>query len=130
MKAKFRREHKPDQVRRLKTKYYNNNKEIIIQRERKRIIAKFGITLEEYNNLLEQAGDKCCICGRQFLEITGEIGFRHKQAGRLQTKYLDHNHTTGKIRGIICGRCNAGLGCFEDDIEIINRAINYLKSKE
>ena len=40
---------------------------------------------------------------------------------------LDHNHTTGEIRGYICNRCNTGLGNFRDDISILNRAIRWLK---
>ncbi len=42
---------------------------------------------------------------------------------------LDHNHDTGKARGWICDRCNTGIGRFRDDIKILEKAIEYLKTK-
>lgn len=42
---------------------------------------------------------------------------------------MDHDHTTGKIRGLLCFGCNTGLGKFKDSIVILNKAINYLKGK-
>ena len=43
---------------------------------------------------------------------------------------LDHDHTNGSVRGYICGNCNTGLGRFKDDIQTMNRAINWLKKSE
>jgi hypothetical protein len=43
---------------------------------------------------------------------------------------VDHCHTTGKIRGLLCSKCNPALGAFNDNIEILNSAIKYLKEYE
>lgn len=42
---------------------------------------------------------------------------------------IDHCHKTGKIRGILCSRCNTALGGFNDDIKLLDKAINYLSCK-
>lgn len=47
----------------------------------------------------------------------------------LKTLRVDHDHITGKIRGLLCNSCNVGLGCFEDSIEYLESAIEYLKSR-
>lgn len=48
--------------------------------------------------------------------------------GRIKALAIDHNHDTGKVRGVLCQRCNLALGAFQDNIETIKRAISYLNS--
>ena len=74
---------------------------------------KFGITLKQYNKILEKQNSGCKICGTK---IPGGQGRFH----------IDHDHSTGKIRGLLCHLCNTGLGQFKDDIEILAAAIRYL----
>jgi hypothetical protein len=71
----------------------------------------YGITKEKYATMLDKQGGKCAICRR----------FPGKQ--HLQ---IDHNHTTGAVRGLLCRTCNAGLGQFFDDQAILQSAILYL----
>ena len=71
-------------------------------------------TVEEYDNLLQEQELGCAICGAQ----------SNKNGTRL---CLDHCHTTGKIRGLLCHYCNTSLGKFNDDIELLQSAIEYLK---
>jgi hypothetical protein len=75
---------------------------------------QYGITLEEYNNMLEAQDYKCAICGNED-EVEGR---------RLA---IDHCHSTGDVRGLLCGKCNRGLGLFYDNQELLNKAIQYLK---
>ena len=72
---------------------------------------KYGISLEEYNAILLRQNGVCAIC--QTL----------KKGRRLA---VDHCHTTGRVRGLICARCNYGLGVFHDDPAYLQRAIVYL----
>ena len=71
----------------------------------------YGISLEEYESLLESQDNVCKICK------TEKIG-KHLA--------VDHDHKTGKIRGILCENCNRGLGMFKDSPELLQNAIQYL----
>ncbi len=84
------------------------------EKERK-LIFKFKINLEEYESQIKAQGNRCKICN-----VIGED--THK--GML---CLDHDHTSGKIRGFLCDRCNMGLGHFKDDISLLEKAIEYLQ---
>lgn len=87
-------------------KYRSENKE----RHRNLEAARsYNITTEEANDLYKQT--HCQICDNK-LDKTG---------------YIDHCHKSGKIRGVLCVQCNFGLGYFKDDINIMNKAILYLK---
>ena len=44
--------------------------------------------------------------------------------------YVDHDHSTGRVRGLLCHNCNSVIGRFKDDIKLIEKAINYLKNEQ
>lgn len=73
----------------------------------------YGITLEQYNEMLAKQGGVCAICGGT-----------EKIKGRLMA--VDHCHATGAVRGILCSHCNRALGFFRDDVESLKRALKYL----
>ena len=73
----------------------------------------YGITLEKYHQMLADQNYKCAICGQED-EVEGR-----KLA-------IDHCHTTGKVRGLLCGKCNRGLGLFYDNSKLLQNAILYL----
>lgn len=75
---------------------------------------RYGITLAEYDAMVAAHDGKCDICG----EGPGEKGF-----------HLDHCHKTGEVRGLLCGKCNVGLGHFRDDPTLLIAATLYLTSK-
>lgn len=80
---------------------------------RRNLRKRYGITLEEYNDMLYNQDEKCAICG--VVEC------------RVNTHFsVDHNHETGEVRGLLCNDCNTGLGLFLDDPERLKRAIHYL----
>ena len=78
---------------------------------------KYGIGLDEYNELAKGQGNCCAICGT-----------KDKGTARGKTRYwsVDHDHATGKLRGLLCQQCNALLGMAKDEIAILERAIEYL----
>lgn len=63
----------------------------------------------------------CSIC-HQPERITSRL------TGELHELSVDHCHITGNIRGLLCRHCNAGLGLFKDNIELLEKALSYLKS--
>ena len=73
----------------------------------------FGITLADFDAMLAEQGGVCAICGRERDE--------HFNLA------VDHCHKTGKIRQLLCAKCNQGIGCFRDDPVILCRAIAYLE---
>lgn len=84
----------------------------------------YGITLEDYNELLKKQGYSCAICGRLENE-------NHPFTKKPQRFSVDHDHITGKVRGLLCNRCNLTIGKFDDDVSLFQSAILYLeKSRE
>lgn len=78
----------------------------------------YGITLEDYNNLFEQQQGLCGICCQP------------QKSERNKSLAVDHNHETGKVRGLLCDRCNRGLGLLRDNKQILQQAIDYLTRNE
>ena len=74
---------------------------------------QYGITLAEYEQMLRDQDNKCAICGNED-EVEGR---------RLA---IDHCHDSGNVRGLLCGKCNRGLGLFYDNQELLGNAISYL----
>lgn len=78
----------------------------------KNLRLKFGMTLEDYDSMLEQQDGKCAIC--------------KSEDSKGKRFSVDHNHKTGEVRGLLCNPCNAALGLLKDSPEIINSAKEYL----
>jgi hypothetical protein len=72
----------------------------------------FGLTLEEYDEMLAAQRGGCAICGD-----TPEAG---------KTLHIDHDHETGLVRGLLCQRCNHGLGLFREDDTLLQEAAAYV----
>lgn len=73
----------------------------------------YGITLEQKESIIK-AQDSCCpICGKNIVND--------------KTSHVDHDHKTGKLRGVLCMSCNAGMGLLGDSELILNNAIRYLR---
>lgn len=69
------------------------------------------ITIELYEQLLIDQDNKCAICSRDFTQVQSAV---------------DHNHTTNKIRMILCRQCNCAIGLFKENTQILKNAIDYL----
>lgn len=74
-------------------------------------IRKYGLTVEEYEDMLRKQKGRCYICGNEPFE----------------TLHIDHCHTTGKIRKLLCSSCNTALGHTREDIKILEKLISYVK---
>ena len=79
----------------------------------RKLIYRYNATPAVVYRLIREQNNKCAICGK---EETGGM--------RLA---LDHNHTTGKVRALLCRNCNKMIGCAKEDISILAKAIEYLK---
>lgn len=89
-------------------------KECAVKAERKRV---YGITSEEYAELLVKQDGVCAVCFRPETNT-----FR----GRIKQLSVDHNHLTGNIRGLLCSKCNTALGLLQENKLIIQSLIRYL----
>jgi hypothetical protein len=85
-----------------------------IRRRKYHLRDKFGMTISDYNLLLERQNGKCAICDK---------------IPKLSL-VIDHCHETGKIRGLLCQRCNMGLGYFQDNKILLEKATKYIKNHE
>jgi hypothetical protein len=85
------------------------------QKERdRRIQSLYDISSEDYNALLEKQNGECAICYTT-------------NPGRADQHFcIDHDHETGRVRGLLCVSCNRALGLFQDDTTILHRASQYL----
>lgn len=95
--------------RRFRANHPTNSAEYEIKRN-------YGISLEAYERMFREQNGGCKICGRQNLD-----------GKRLS---IDHDHNTGTVRGLLCIKCNSGIGYFRDDPNLMNRAIQYLKDND
>lgn len=77
----------------------------------------YGLTIEDVGIILKNQNYKCAICGKEI--------FLFGSSKKL-TAHVDHDHKTGKIRGLLCQECNTGLGKFMDNPEYLLGAISYL----
>jgi len=82
-----------------------------------RLKYRFGITLEDYNQLFNNQQGCCAICGVHQSELQRALD-------------IDHSHKTGEIRGLLCGACNLLLGNGKDNPEILRVAADYLEIHE
>ncbi len=80
-------------------------------------IRRYGLTVQEYRALQLAQGDRCAICRREWGR-----GWNGKG------NHVDHDHITGRVRGLLCGECNTAIGRFGDDPALLRRAADYLES--
>jgi hypothetical protein len=84
-------------------------------RNRRQQISLYGLTVEQYDAMLIEQNYVCAICNKSEKSSTKGVLF------------IDHDHKTGKVRGLLCDTCNRGLGYFYDNKLFLHNAIEYLK---
>lgn len=85
------------------------------EREKYRHVTQFGITKDDFLEMMKKQEDRCAICRIHVSE--------YKTRKRFS---VDHDHVTGKVRGLLCGLCNTMLGQAQDNPEVLRAAITYL----
>jgi len=90
------------------------NKKNKHKKARHQIKYKYGITYEEYELYLDKQSYKCAICSIHQDELSKKLN-------------IDHNHETGEVRGLLCSNCNTALGLLKDNVDLFNKAIEYLE---
>jgi hypothetical protein len=111
-KSKEWRETNPEQAKANRRKNYLENKERNLQYSTTyNRLKKTGVTNEQYQTQLLKQQGVCAICSKECSKALA----------------ADHDHTTGIFRGLLCNNCNRGLGHLQDDITLLQKAIDYLK---
>lgn len=96
------------------TEFYTKNPRCKTCGRKSYIAKKYGMSTDDYDNLLVVQDNKCQICKRNIAEINKHLD-------------IDHCHKTGKIRGLLCSNCNVLISRCGDSIEILKQAIVYLE---
>jgi hypothetical protein len=111
-KRKYRKDNNKSRVEYMK-KFRSENKEMVQNSRLKKI---YGISYQDYSLMLESQKYVCAICEKVC------------QTGRSLA--VDHCHTTGKIRGLLCSKCNVSIGLLNDDYKLLEKAYKYLYEQQ
>ena len=93
-------------------KYRAENKKRILFKNR---LGRYGISAEEFETLWDKQNGACAVCGTSFNDNEYRI---------------DHDHDTGKVRGLLCVSCNAGIGLLKDSPKVLLNAVKYLHGND
>jgi hypothetical protein len=99
----------------------NNNKKYREVLRNTRYKSKYGITLDDYNAMYAKQNGLCYICGKPETVLLD---------GKVRWLAVDHNHATGEVRKLLCGKCNYVIGMAVDDTDILTKMIDYLKESK
>lgn len=129
-KAKSWKEKNPERAAELQKQYRERNRELLNAKRkaiyeankpaeqaarRRSKIKSYGLSPEQFEQMLAQQSGRCAICKTD--KPTVKIGGSFR---------IDHCHSTGKVRGLLCMKCNSGLGMFSDSPEVLIAAAEYL----
>lgn len=113
--SKRYRERNPEKYKESQKKFRDNNKQYMSERQRKyQLKFNYGITEADYGSMLAMQTSRCGICGTD------------KLTGKWKRFAVDHDHTTGRVRGLLCNECNRGIGLLKDNPDILRKAAEYI----
>lgn len=104
---------------RRREEYEKSDKEQLFKSGRSKRLKKYGLTQAEYDVLFSKQGGVCAIC-------LSEEQRTHHRTGRKFLLAVDHDHETGRVRGLLCTKCNKAIGTLGDTHEMISRVMVYL----
>ena len=112
--AKYRASDGGRKNRERKRREYVKNRDAILARNRRRYFVRtYGLSPQSLDELIGKCAGRCHICLRTSPRM-----------------HVDHNHASGKVRGYLCHACNLALGYLRDDIDVLLKAIDYLRTSE
>jgi gluconate kinase len=124
-----------ERISKVRSAYKEKNRELIREKNKQyrfdhvevtknyKMSRRYGLSHEQFINMVNKQNNLCAICNQPEKTFDQRI----KMLRRLA---IDHNHTTGKVRGLLCLECNSGIGKLKDSIELLTKAINYLKEND
>jgi uncharacterized protein YaiL (DUF2058 family) len=92
--------------------------EVHAQARQSLLFTKYGMTVSDYDRMFEQQKGVCAICGKEQTHSPVHNGYL----------CIDHDHVTGKNRGLLCRKCNIALGHVDDNVEVLEKMIAYIKA--
>ena len=98
-------------------RWRDRNIESVLETDMKR---RYGVSFDQYAAMLESQNGVCAICGQSDCEVDN-------RNGKFRRLAIDHCHDSGKVRGLLCSKCNKALGGFRDSVYLLEAAIAYLK---
>jgi len=106
-----RRKKNPEPSREATRKYRKNN-----PRNKRNSALKnvYGITIDQYEEMLKKQNFQCAICKIDAITLNRNLD-------------VDHDHLSGTVRGLLCNKCNQGMGLLREDVEILKGALEYLE---
>jgi hypothetical protein len=100
-----------DRILENNTNYNIRNKDKIKEYQKiYKLKTRYNLTLDQYNKMLSDQNNCCKVCDIKMIK-----------------PIVDHCHTTGKVRGLLCNSCNVSLGRLKEDTRILNKMIEYIK---
>ena len=109
-----------DGIKEFQRTYYQENKSKISKQMRERHLKnKYNLTSDQYVEMVYQQDNRCAICGQMETKVDS--------VGDVRPLCVDHDHTTGKVRDLLCNDCNVILGFAHEDIGVLQNAILYLQ---
>jgi len=99
-------------------KWYADNTERAGDNRRRHNLGKYNLTVDEYNSMLASQGGACAICGNPETKT---------RQGKVMRLCVDHCHSSGRVRGLLCNNCNRALGLLRDDADVLRKAVGYLE---
>ena len=115
--SKERRNVDIEESRRKAREYQKRTRHMqSIYSRRSKLKSKYGLSIEEVENIIKKQNGRCPICNR-----------KARSKNNFTTLSVDHDHNTGKVRGLICNRCNVCMGLVKDDPVLLRKAADYLE---
>lgn len=115
-RKRYRDQYREKYEKPASKRYYEKNRKVVLDRRREHMLKTlYGMSSADYDALLDKQEGRCAICREEC--ATGKM------------LAVDHCHSTGKVRGLLCARCNRGIGNFDDSPARLRKAAKYLEGR-